>query len=243
MIRADRLRRALWRVFGQAPESSFEVAGCAHDTKSRSRLLEVDKWSVSKTVLNLVSVVGVHPYPLDELLLMVAAFSYHRPEITIDIGTHIGKSARIWLELARLCQVPTAIHTIDLLDPDHPEYPGTEVGRLIRGTSVLQHFGDGYSTALELIRENPNARFLIFLDSDHSYENVRRELELAKHVKDGCLLVHDTFYQPSSTYNHGPYLAVCDYIDGMSIRQVIHLNAGLPGMSYIAVNRQPIEEI
>jgi len=87
-----------------------------------------------------------------------------------------------------------------------------------------------------LVAKNPTASFLVFLDSDHTYENVRRELELARIVGRGCLLVHDTFYQPGSGYNHGPYLAIQDSVRDWPIKQVFHLQTGLPGMSYLGLD-------
>ena len=155
--------------------------------------------------------------------------------MVIDIGTHIGKSARIWFELSKHFQTQTAIHTVDICDPSHPEYPGDRLGEFIRSTPVRQHVGDGYTCACALIGENPTASFLVFLDSDHSYENVRRELELVKIIKKGCLLVHDTFYQPDSHYNHGPYFAILDLLRDCPVKQVIHLQTGLPGMSYLGL--------
>ena len=200
------------------------------------RLVEADKWALSEFVLDrLVPIVGVRPYPLDELLLMATAFQYHLPDVVIDIGTHVGKSARIWFELARHFQSETTIHTVDICDPNHPEYPGNSLGKFIRGTNVQQHVQDGYACACDLIAENPTASFLIFLDSDHEYENVRRELELVKKMESGCLLDHDTFCQPGSHYNHGPYLAIQDCVVGSPVKQVFHLQTGLPGMSYLGL--------
>jgi cephalosporin hydroxylase len=199
-------------------------------------MLEVDKSLASQVVLKLVEIVGYRPYPLDELFLMAAAFQYHQPEVVIDIGTHVGKSARIWFELSRRLHTETTIHTVDSCDPNHPEYPGDTLGKFIRGTTVKQHIEDGYACACALVAKNPTASFLVFLDSDHTYENVRRELELARIVGRGCLLVHDTFYQPGSGYNHGPYLAIQDSVRDWPIKQVFHLQTGLPGMSYLGLD-------
>jgi predicted O-methyltransferase YrrM len=202
----------------------------------RPERLEVDKWATSEVVLKLARVVGSHPFPLDELMLMAAAFEYHRPEMVIDIGTHIGKSARIWYELARHHRSNTTIHTIDLYDAAHPEYPSSRLGRYIRGLPVIQHIDDGCRGASALIRRAPDARYLIFCDGDHRYESVKRELELATMIRRGCLLVHDTFYQPGSGYNHGPYEAVQEFVGRVPVRQVVHLQTGLPGLSYIGLS-------
>ncbi len=199
--------------------------------------LETEKWLLSKWLPNLVRVVGTHPFPLDELLAMVGVFEYHRPELVVDIGTHLGKSARVWHEVAEWLGEPCQIHTVDLFDPNHPEFPGELLGQFIRGLPVTQHLGDGCTVARELILANPGKRVLLFLDGDHAYESVLRELQLATLLRPGgsCILVHDTFYQPGSSYNHGPYLAIEEYRKTFPFRQVMHLQLGLPGLSYLQV--------
>lgn len=203
-----------------------------------TEFIEIDKYLISQYLLKLVKIVGYRPFPFDELFLMVSAFLYHKPDMIIDVGTHQGKSARIWFELARHFGTQTSIHTIDLFDPNHPEYPGNILGKYIKGTSVKQHIGDGFGISSDLIKRDPDANFLIFLDSDHSYENVMRELSLARAIKSGGFLVHDTFYQPGSNYNHGPYLAIRDFSKDFTFKQIIHLQTGLPGMSYLGLKQK-----
>jgi cephalosporin hydroxylase len=209
------------------PENDF--------SEGHREFLEVDKYYSSNLALKLIKIIGSHPYPLDELLLMSAAFRYHMPEIVIDVGTHVGKSARVWHELSKEYNSGTSVHTVDIFDEKHSEFPGYALGKYIKNTPVKQHIGDGFTVASEIINNNPDAKFLIFLDEDHSYETVLRELELAIHVKQGCIVVHDTFYQPGSSYNHGPYLAIQDFIKNYEFKQVIHLQTGLPGMSYLGL--------
>ena len=199
-----------------------------------SILLETDKWASSEVVLGLAKIVSVRPYPLDELLLMSAAFQYHRPEMVIDIGTHVGKSARIWYELSRKFNPQCAVHTIDLCDPQHAEFPGERLGSYIHGLPVTQHIGDGYAIAKDLVESNIGKRLLLFLDGDHGFDTVRRELELLKPNEETAALVHDTFYQPGSSYYHGPYLAIEEFRREFSCAQVFHLQLGLPGMSYLS---------
>ncbi len=56
---------------------------------------EVDLWTLSSFALEkIVPVVGTHPYPLNELLLMTAAACRLKPSVVFDWGTHIGVSAR-----------------------------------------------------------------------------------------------------------------------------------------------------
>jgi cephalosporin hydroxylase len=168
---------------------------------------------------------------------MAGAFEYHRPELVVDIGTHLGKSARVWHDVAKWLGEPCQIHTVDLFDPNHPEFPGKLLGQFIRGLPVTQHLGDGHAVARKILLESPNKKALLFLDGDHAYETVLQELQLATLLRPGgsCILVHDTFFQPGSSYNHGPYLAIEEYRKTFAFRQVVHLQLGLPGLSYLQV--------
>ncbi len=233
------LRKIVNRLTGHTgssqPGASHAAPRSIHHDGQKPELLETDKWALSACMGTIIDIVGVHPYPIDELFLMAAAYEFHRPQVVIDIGTHHGKSARIWYELGRLCGNDAVIHTIDLCDPTHPENPGEMWAKFIKNLPVNKHIGDGCDTASELISQKPDANYLLFLDGDHSLETVRRELKLADAIQQGCLLLHDTFYQPNSSYNHGPYLAIQECLGRRSFKQVLHQHAGLPGVSYLCV--------
>lgn len=205
-------------------------------TPATARNLEIDKWAASEAVLRLQRVVGKRPYPLDELLLMTAVFRYLQPAVVVEIGTHVGKSARIWWELSRMSGRRTAIHTIDLHDPSHAEYPGKALGKMIKGLPVVQHYGDGFEVADQILPTFAGSTCVLFLDGDHAYESVAKELTLvSRHPNVVGVLVHDTFYQPGSAYNHGPYEAVMAFVASHPVRELVHAHMGLPGMTYIRV--------
>jgi len=203
-------------------------------------VFEVDNWSISDFIVKkLISKVGVHPFPLSELSLMVSALAYFKPTHLFEWGTNIGKSARVFYEAAKHYRIVTQIHSIDLPDDiEHVEHPGGHRGKLVRGLQgVTLHLGDGLQTSLTLLKEiNGVARPLFFLDGDHSYSSVKRELEaIIKQVPGAIILVHDTFYQSADAqYNIGPYRAIADTMDvyGKAYRQIV-LNTGLPGMTLI----------
>src|ERR1700751_3388594 len=76
---------------------------------------EVDLWTLSSFLLEkIVPVVGTHPYPLNELLLMTAAACRLKPSVVFDWGTHIGVSARIFYECEKAFKLGYEIHSIDL---------------------------------------------------------------------------------------------------------------------------------
>jgi len=201
---------------------------------------EVNKWTVSEFVVDkLVPVVGIHPFPLDELMLMTATVCRFKPLMILEWGTHIGKSARIFYEITEAFRINAEIHSIDLPDDaSHVEHPKQDRGRFVRGIrNVALHQGDGLERSFELIAQRkPSGKVLFFVDGDHSYESVKRELEaiLERHP-DAVVLLHDTFYQSEdSGYNIGPYQAIKEVLASRSsAHKWLSTNLGLPGMSLV----------
>ena len=63
---------------------------------------EVDNWVISEFIVKkILPFVGFHPFPLNELHLMVAATCRFRPSHIFEWGTHTGKSARVFYETTR----------------------------------------------------------------------------------------------------------------------------------------------
>lgn len=201
---------------------------------------EVNNWILSDFVLEkLVPVVGVRPFPLNELMLMAGAVCRFKPVLILDWGTHIGRSARVFRETIKAFGIPCAIHSIDLPDDvEHGEHPKNERGKLVRGMAeVTLHQGDGVTIALEQCAANKRSgNVLFYVDGDHSRESVTRELGaiLAK-VPDAIVLLHDTFYQsPGSGYNIGPYAAIEEVLAGQSRTYgIVRTTTGLPGMTLL----------
>jgi len=203
---------------------------------------EVNNWILSEFVLKrLVSVVGVHPYPLNELMLMAGAVCRFRPTHVFEWGTNVGSSARVFFETARQFAIPLEIHSIDLPpEVGHVEHPGSRRGELVRGKpGVTLHLGDGLETSLGIARAMPaGGQALFFVDGDHGYASVKRELAaILDTVKNPVVLLHDTFYQSAgSGYNIGPFEAVRDVLsevpDPARFRTVV-TNMGLPGMTLV----------
>lgn len=82
-----------------------------------SSQFEVDGWVISQFVVEkIVPIAGVHPFPLHELMLMIASVCRLRPPMIFEWGTHIGKSARIFHDTAVHVGIPLQIHSVDLHD-------------------------------------------------------------------------------------------------------------------------------
>jgi cephalosporin hydroxylase len=202
---------------------------------------EVDLWTLSRFLLErVVPIVGTHPYPLNELLLMTGAACRLRPSVVFDWGTHIGASARIFYECGKAFKLGYEIHSVDLPpDASHVEHPGQEHGRLVRGfAGVHLHRGNGVEVALEQWqRLGRPKRPLFFVDGDHAYESVHDELnQIFSTVLDASALAHDTFFQSAeSNYNVGPARAIDEIVGKLPGRfRVVNSGLGLPGMTLLA---------
>jgi cephalosporin hydroxylase len=224
----------------------FRVRGDFSSKKSvpnpQCHEFEVNNWIISEFVLTkLAPLVGYCPYPLNEQMLMVAAVCRIKPTHIFEWGTNIGTSARIFHETCKAFDITTEIHSVDLPDSvDHIEHPRNMRGYLVRKIpSVRLHVGDGLDTSLRVAAQHiKDQRFrpLFFIDGDHGYSSVKRELEaIIEQVPSANILLHDTFYQTEdSRYNVGPHQAVADALQGRSDKfKVLSQNIGLPGMTLL----------
>ena len=201
---------------------------------------EVNNWIISEFVLRkLVPVVGIHPFPLNELMLMAGAVCRFRPGLILEWGTHTGVSARVFRETIVAFGIPSAVHSVDLPDDvHHGEHPRKQRGKYVRGLKeVTLHQGDGVTRSLELCAQlAPAGTVLFYVDGDHSYASVSRELTAILDARpDAIVLLHDTFYQSAdSGYNIGPHRAVQDVLAGRSRNyKLVRTGTGLPGMTLL----------
>jgi cephalosporin hydroxylase len=227
----SRVQRKLKQIIGVSDGNPAKNESCSE--------FEVDNWLISEfLVKKLIPIVGIHPYPITELSLMVSAVCRLKPQQVFEWGTNIGKSARIFYETGKRFNISLEIHSIDLPDDiEHQEHPKSNRGRMVRGyRGVTLYQADGLSKSIELYLRRPQDRTLVFIDGDHSYESVRRELSgIVEAMPNAAILLHDTFYQSeSSGYNIGPHKAVAEFLAAkLGIYRVMSTESGLPGMTLL----------
>jgi cephalosporin hydroxylase len=152
--------------------------------------------------------VPVHKCPLD-LWIYQEIIVAERPDVIIETGTYRGGSA---LYLSTMCDVVNRgrVYTIDVNEtPDRPEHPRLEY---LVGSSTSDEI---FAAVQHRIR--PGERVLVILDSDHSREHVRRELERYSAFTDvgAHLIVEDTNVNAHPVYHSfgpGPMEAVHDFL-------------------------------
>jgi cephalosporin hydroxylase len=233
------LKRIIDRLKRKVKKVSF--SGQSAVVNPQCGELEVNNWMISEFIIDeLVPVVGVHPYPINEQCMMVAAVCALKPTHIFEWGTNLGKSARIFYEAARKFGISTQIYSVDLPDDiGHVEHPKGKRGIYVKSIKDIKLFqGDGLEISLREytnIKHQINAIPLFFIDGDHCYSSVKRELEgIIEAIPRANILLHDTFYQSSmSGYNIGPYQAVKDVITAACNYNIIRQDLGLPGMTLL----------
>lgn len=225
------------KIFSKKPSSlTFEDAAKNLNCSE----FEVNNWIISDFVVNrLVPIVGFHPFPLNELMLMTATVCRFKPTLIFEWGTNIGKSARVFFEITDAFKIKTEIHSIDLPDTVfHNEHPQQNRGIMVKDiSSVFLHQADGIEKSLEIIaQKGTNDTVLFFVDGDHSYSSVKKELAtILEHVPNALVLLHDTFFQSeNSGYNIGPYAAIKEVLESRKGEyKVMKTDTGLPGMTLV----------
>lgn len=209
------------------------------DIKFPGGLLEVNKWVISKFIGKVLNpVVGVNPFPYDEQVLMVASVCWIKPDYIFEWGTHFGKSARVFYETTKTFKIKSKIVSIDLPDNiAHVEHPGKKRGMYIKKfKKVMLIQGDGLEESVKFLEDlEKSKKVLFFLDGDHSYQSVRRELKKIAEVRPSAsILIHDTFYQvKTSGYNIGPHKALMEFLKRNKNYHTYSTQLGLPGMTLL----------
>lgn len=203
-------------------------------------LFEVNTAALSEYIVkDLLPIIGLGTYPLNELMLMTATIYRLRPTHIIEWGTNIGKSARIFYETIKKFNIPSEIHSIDLPDNvNHSEHPREHMGKLVRDIAAVKlHLGDGLDTAIKIAEQiSGECRLLFFVDGDHYYNSVYREIStLMTKFPEHNILAHDTFNQCSkSGYYTGPFMAIQDALVNIpNDFCVLDTNLGCPGMTLL----------
>lgn len=200
---------------------------------------EVNNWVVSEFIVKkIIPLVGVHPYPLSELQLLVDAVIWVNPKQIFEWGTHIGAAARIFSETLTYFNLSGTVYSIDLPDNiSHEEHPHDNRGMLVRNKSNVKLIqGDGINSSKKILKKSSGDGVLFFLDGDHSYQSVSRELrEIGNLYPRASIIGHDTLYQDkSSNYNIGPHQAFKEFIKKYPKRYMAYeSNLGLPGMTLL----------
>lgn len=204
---------------------------------------EADVGSLDRLVLETILPRAGLLYPLAEISLMALVVDRVRPTHIFEWGTNVGASAKLFHVLTEALGMDTSIHTWDLPDNvSHGQHPGAEHGKLAQGLPRVQfHREDGLVGALaeyqRVKSSHPEARVLFFIDGDHAYDSVLREITaIVSGLEEFHLLAHDTFVQkPEAKGQFRESWLACATGLELSAREYRWLNVGFgsPGMTYL----------
>ena len=183
------------------------------------------------------------PYPLAEISLMSLVVDRVKPTHIFEWGTNVGSSAKIFHHITESLGMDIPIHTWDLPeDVSHGQHPGDNHGKLAKGLDRVHfHRDDGLRGALAQYqiekKKNPKIRPLFFVDGDHSYKSVIREITgLIPVQEEFHLLAHDTFVQKPDVKGQSRESWVgCPTALELAAQDYRWLNVGFgnPGMAYL----------
>jgi predicted O-methyltransferase YrrM len=118
--------------------------------------------------------------------------------VCAEVGIFMGKYSEIILRVTQ----PTRLHLIDI-DPTCINHATGLFGPQLSSGQVCLHLGDSAT----ILSGMPDAYFdWVYIDGDHSYEGVKRDLEatVTKIKEGGLIAMNDyTFFGPSDFSKYG----------------------------------------
>lgn len=151
-----------------------------------------------------------------DLWVLIEIIQEVRPRFIIETGTHYGGSARFYSDITKLLNIDCDIITVDI-NPKKEVISGCEKIHSLIGFSTDPQIIRKIKSIVSLSEQKDTAPILVLLDSDHSYENVRDEINLySEFVTIGSyLVVEDTNVNGHPSFPEhgpGPFEAASDFL-------------------------------
>jgi cephalosporin hydroxylase len=151
-----------------------------------------------------------------DLWSYIDIFQELKPSVIIETGTHHGASAMFYADICNILNINSKVITIDI-NPKWNVNPESLNILSIKGKSTDDTVVDEVRTYVE--RYSNTGNIVVLLDSDHSKENVLRELSIySQFVTEGSyVVVEDTNVNGHPSFPEhgpGPWEAVDKFLDG-----------------------------
>ena len=151
-----------------------------------------------------------------DLWSYIDIFQELKPSVIIETGTHYGASAMFYADICNILNINCKVITIDI-NPKWSIDPESLNILSLKGMSTDDSVVDEVRTYVQ--RHSNSGNVVVMLDSDHSKENVLRELRIySQFVTEGSyVIVEDTNVNghPSfPSHGPGPWEAVDEFISG-----------------------------
>jgi cephalosporin hydroxylase len=151
-----------------------------------------------------------------DLWVMAELIQRLRPAIILETGTHYGGSAAFYADIAKICDIPCTVITIDI-NPKWNFDPGTKNIISLVGYSVDPAIVQQAEMIIKKETSENRGHVIVMLDADHSEANVSKELELFHPLVtlDSYLIVEDTNvngHPVAPSHGPGPWEAVDQFL-------------------------------
>ncbi len=158
---------------------------------------------------------SVQKNPCD-LWMLVELFQQLRPAALVETGTQYGGSASFYADVLRMMEIPCTVVTVDI-NPKWSFDPASKGIVPIVGYSVDPGVVQNVRGAVAKATAGRDGAVIVTLDSDHTEENVTKELELYSQfvTLKSYLIVEDTNINghPSAPeFGPGPWEAVDKFL-------------------------------
>ena len=139
-----------------------------------------------------------HELPFEELFYLVALIRAARPAVIFEIGTHQGRTARLFAERS---PERAKVYTLDLpvekmrerarYDCTDSGVPGEEARKSPAAHKIVQLYGDSRTFDF---RPFDGTVDLMFIDGDHAYETVKQDTANAlRMIAPGGIIIWDDY--------------------------------------------------
>jgi cephalosporin hydroxylase len=150
--------------------------------------------------------------------MAVELFQTLRPTVVVETGTHHGGSAIYYGDTLKMLGIPSNVITIDMNPKWSVEPQAHGVTSVVGYSTDKDIFAKVQSLVERRQREQPG-NVIVFLDSDHSRDNVLQELRLYSDLvtPGSYIVVEDTHVNghPSfASHGPGPWEAVDAFLAG-----------------------------
>ena len=185
--------------------SSMDVVNKFNDFYYTSSVCENINWQGISMIKN----------PCD-LWMSILLFQKIKPAVIIETGTHHGGSATYYADMLKSLGINCDVITIDI-NPKWSYNPLTKkIHSFIGYSTEPKTVSEVRTLVADLLKKNPGP-VMLYLDSNHSKENVLKELELYSDLvtKGSYAVVEDTNvngHPSGSDHGPGPYEAVEEFL-------------------------------
>lgn len=151
-----------------------------------------------------------------DLWVIIELLEKLKPTLIIETGTHRGGSSHFYADMLKVFSINCDIITIDINPKWNFNPESKQIHSVVGYSTDSKTFTEVKTLADSILKKRPG-HVMVMLDSDHSKDNVIKEMQLYSHfvTKGSYMIVEDTNvngHPSSKEHGPGPYEAVEEFL-------------------------------